>query len=60
MVEIIDSGIIIMKLIKNILNPAMCLAIGYTAIHFFMDGNYDSMALCIVIFVLWMFIYSEK
>ena len=48
-----------MKLIKNILNPVICLALGYTGMHFFRAGNFDNMVLCIVIFVIWMFIYLE-
>lgn len=50
---------IIMKLIKNILNPVICLAMGYTCVHFYDAGNYDSVILCFVIFVLWMFRYLE-
>ena len=46
-------------MIKNILNPAICFAIGYTTMHFFRAGNYDSMVLCVVVFVLWMFRYLE-
>ena len=49
----------IMKLIKNIANPEICLALGYTGMHFYKAGNYDSMILCFVIFALWLFIYFE-
>ena len=48
-----------MKLIKNILNPVICLAMGYTCIHFYDAGNYDSVILCFVFFVLWIFRYLE-
>lgn len=48
-----------MKLIKNILNPVVCLAMGYTCVHFYDAGNYDSVILCFVIFVLWIFRYLE-
>ena len=48
-----------MKLIKNILNPVICLALGCTGMHFFRADNFDNMVLCIVIFVVWMFIYLE-
>lgn len=41
-----------MRLIKNILNPVICLAMGYACVHFYDAGNYDSVILCIVIFVL--------
>ena len=30
-----------MKLIKNILNPVIYLAMGYTCVHFYDAGNYD-------------------
>ena len=30
-----------MKLIKNILSPVICLAMGYTCVHFYDAGNYD-------------------
>lgn len=48
-----------MKLIKNILNSVICFAIGYACIHFYDAGNYDSVILCFVIFVLWMSRYLE-
>ena len=45
---------------KNILNPAICLCLGYIGAHFFESGNYDSVLLCLVTFVLWVSVYLEK